>query len=85
MFRQDLQNSELRTFWITGELNYELLQVEVVVDLLTVIVYCLAKGKVLLRLTGVLFRLTGILCKLTGMARMARMFHDTLISAIRNP
>ena len=77
MFRQDLQNSELRTFWITGELNYELLQVQVVVDLLTVIMYCLATGKVLLRLTGVLFRLTGILCRLTGMAHMAGMFHDT--------
>ena len=45
MFRQDLQNSELRTFWITGELNYELLQVLVLVDLLTVMVYCLATGK----------------------------------------
>ena len=74
-FRQDLQNSELRTFW--SELNYELLQVQVVVDLLTVIVYCLATGKVLLRLTGVLFRLTVILCRLTGMARMACMFHGT--------
>ena len=49
---------------------------QIVVDLLTVIMYCLATGKVLLRLTGVLFRLTGILCRLTGMARMARMFHD---------
>ena len=45
MFRQDLQNSELRTFWITGELNYELLQVLVLVGLLTVMVYCLARGK----------------------------------------
>ena len=77
MFRQDLQNSELRTFWITGELNYELLQFQVVVDLLTVIMYYLETGKVILRLTGVLFTITGILCRLTGMARMARMFHDT--------
>ena len=69
MFRQDLHNSELRTY-------YELLQGQVVVDLLTVIMYCLA-GKVLLRLTGVLFRLTGIFCRLTGMSRMARMFHET--------
>ena len=43
-------------------------------DLLTVIMYCLATGKVFSRLTGVLFRLTGIVCRLTG---MARMFHDT--------
>lgn len=57
---QDLQNSDLRTFWITGKLNYGLLQVQVVVDLLTVIMYCLATGKlVLLRLAGVLLRLTG--------------------------
>ena len=44
------------------------------VDLLTVIMYCLATGKVFSRPAGVLFRLTGILCRLTG---MARMFHDT--------
>ena len=34
MFRQDLENSGLMTFWITDELNYGLKQVQVVIDLL---------------------------------------------------